>query len=94
MEKQVKGVAHAAFNVSDMDKAVQFYHDVFGFEKAFEMAHPVTGEPWIVYLHAVAASSLNYSTEGLTLSNIRTATSVIPTSALRLLILTKPRSRL
>ena len=45
MEKQVKGVAHAAFNVSDMDKAVQFYHDVFGFEKAFEMAHPVTGEP-------------------------------------------------
>ena len=30
MEKQVKGVAHAAFNVSDMDKAVQFYHDVFG----------------------------------------------------------------
>ena len=52
MEKQVKGVAHAAFNVSDMDKAVQFYHDVFGFEKAFEMAHPVTGEPWIVYLHA------------------------------------------
>ena len=52
MEKQFKGVAHAAFNVSDMDKAVQFYHDVFGFEKAFEMAHPVTGEPWIVYLHA------------------------------------------
>ena len=87
MEKQVKGVAHAAFNVSDMDKAVQFYHDVFGFEKAFEMAHPVTGEP-------AAASSSNYSTEGLTLRNIRTATSVIPTSALRLRILTKPRSRL
>lgn len=94
MEKQVKGVAHAAFNVSDMDKAVQFYHDVFGFEKAFEMAHPVTGEPWIVYLHAGGSQFIELFYGGLTLRNIRTATSVIPTSALRLLILTKPRSRL
>lgn len=52
MGAQVKGVAHAAFNVSDMEKAIKFYEDVLGFEKAFELQHPTTGEPWIVYLHA------------------------------------------
>ena len=46
MGAQVKGVAHAAFNVSDMEKAIKFYEDVL------ELQHPTTGEPWIVYLHA------------------------------------------
>ncbi|HJA94157.1 MAG TPA: VOC family protein [Candidatus Eisenbergiella merdipullorum] len=48
----IKGIAHAAFNVSDMEKALQFYRETFGFEKAFELKHPATGEPWIVYVHA------------------------------------------
>ncbi|MDD2978436.1 MAG: VOC family protein [Hespellia sp.] len=48
----VKGLAHTALNVSDMEKSVAFYCNVLGFKKAFEMSEPNTGEPWIVYLHA------------------------------------------
>ena len=48
----MKGIAHAAFNVSDMERALRFYRETFGFEKAFELKHPETGEPWIVYVHA------------------------------------------
>ena len=48
----VKGLAHTAWNVSDMEKSVAFYCNVLGFEKAFEMTNPETGEPWIVYLYA------------------------------------------
>lgn len=43
MGEQVKGLAHVAFNVSDMDKAIQFYQDVLGFEKAFDLKNPKTG---------------------------------------------------
>ena len=50
--KMMKGIAHAAFNVSDMERALRFYRETFGFEKAFELKHPETGEPWIVYVHA------------------------------------------
>ena len=48
----MKGIAHAAFNVSDMERALRSYRETFGFEKAFELKHPETGEPWIVYVHA------------------------------------------
>lgn len=44
------GAAHVAFNVSDMEKSLDFYKRVFGFEKAFEMKHPETGADWIVYV--------------------------------------------
>ena len=52
MGVQVRGLAHAAFNVSDMEKSIRFYEDILGFEKAFELKSLITGEPWIVYLHA------------------------------------------
>ena len=48
----VKGIAHTAFNVKDMEKSVKFYEDVFGFTKAFEMINPEDNSPWIVYMHA------------------------------------------
>ena len=51
MSRFVKSVAHAAYNVQDMERTVAFYEKVFGFKKAFEMNHPKTGEPWIVYIH-------------------------------------------
>ena len=51
MAKIVKGIAHAAFTVKDMDASVAFYENVFGFKKAFVMNHPQTGKPWIVYVH-------------------------------------------
>lgn len=52
MKMAVKGLAHTALNVSDMEKSIAFYCDVLGFRKAFEMNHPETGKPWIVYLYA------------------------------------------
>jgi len=45
------GIAHLALTVKDMDKAVDFYCRVLGFKKAFELAEPKTGKPWIVYLY-------------------------------------------
>lgn len=45
----IKKIAHAAFNVKDMEKSLAFYCDILGFEKAFELNRP-DGEPWIVYL--------------------------------------------
>jgi len=44
-------IAHAAVTVKDMEKSLQFYTQALGFEKAFEIAEPKTGEPWIVYLN-------------------------------------------
>lgn len=48
----VKGIGHVAFNVKDMETTVGFYEKTLGFEKAFDIARPENGEPWIVYLHA------------------------------------------
>lgn len=33
MSKLIKGIAHGAFNVKDMDTTVRFYEEVFGFKK-------------------------------------------------------------
>lgn len=51
MDSVFNGAAHIAFNVSDMEKSLDFYKRVFGFEKAFEMKHPETKAPWIVYVY-------------------------------------------
>ena len=46
----VQGIGHAAFNVKDMDKTIEFYEKSLGFKKAFDIARPENGEPWIVYI--------------------------------------------
>lgn len=46
----VKMITHLAVDTIDMEESLKFYKEVFGFEKAFEIAHPETGAPWIVYL--------------------------------------------
>jgi len=35
-----------------MEKSLDFYIRVLGFKKAFSLAHPETGAPWIEYLQA------------------------------------------
>lgn len=45
----IKGIAHAAFTVSDMAESLRFYCDVLGFKKAFEL-NDDKGAPWIVYI--------------------------------------------
>ncbi|GHV43778.1 lactoylglutathione lyase [Clostridia bacterium] len=45
----IKGIAHAALIVNDMEKTVEFYDKNFGFKKSFELADK-DGNPWIIYL--------------------------------------------
>ncbi|TCL62084.1 lactoylglutathione lyase [Hydrogenispora ethanolica] len=45
----IKGIAHVAFNVTDMSKSLQFYCDVLGFQKVFEIRDD-HGNPWIEYI--------------------------------------------
>lgn len=45
----VKGIAHLAFQVTDMEKSIAFYENAFGFKKKFTLQDD-QGQPWIVYL--------------------------------------------
>jgi len=45
----IKGVAHNAFTVSDMNKSLDFYCDKLGLKKVFEIKDNMD-KPWIVYL--------------------------------------------
>ena len=47
----IKGLAHAAFTVKNMDKTIEFYEKTLGFKIAFDINKPENGEPWIVYLY-------------------------------------------
>lgn len=46
----IQSIAHTAVTVRDMEESVRFYTEALGFKKAFEIPHPETGKPWIVYL--------------------------------------------
>ena len=48
----ITGIAHVAFTAKDMEKSLDFYIRVLGFKKAFSLANPETGAPWIEYLQA------------------------------------------
>ena len=48
----ITGIAHLALTAKDMEKSLDFYIRVLGFKKAFSLAHPETGAPWIEYLQA------------------------------------------
>ncbi len=45
----IKGIAHLAFDVSDMKKSLAFYCDILGFQKVFEIRDH-EGNPWIEYI--------------------------------------------
>lgn len=45
----IKGIAHLAFVVKEMEKSLDFYCEVLGFKKVFEI-HDDDGNPWINYL--------------------------------------------
>ena len=44
----IKGIAHLAFHVSEMEKSLKFY-ETFGVRKVFSISND-KGEPWIEYL--------------------------------------------
>jgi catechol 2,3-dioxygenase-like lactoylglutathione lyase family enzyme len=45
----IKGIAHLAFRVSDIDRSVAFYEKAFGFKRKFSLDND-DGSPWLVYL--------------------------------------------
>jgi catechol 2,3-dioxygenase-like lactoylglutathione lyase family enzyme len=49
MDIMIKGIAHTAYNVLNMEDSLYFYCDVLGFKKAFDL-NDEEGNPWIVYL--------------------------------------------
>lgn len=46
----VKDIAHAAVAVKDMEESLRFYTLALGFQNAFQILHPETEKPWIIYL--------------------------------------------
>jgi len=46
----IKGIAHAAVAVKDMEESLRFYTLALGFQNAFQILHPETEKPWIIYL--------------------------------------------
>lgn len=45
----IKGIAHTAYDVADMEKSMEFYCGILGLKKAFEI-HDDDGKPWIEYI--------------------------------------------
>lgn len=45
----IKGIAHIALNVKDMEKSVHFYCDILGFPPAFDIQDD-NDNPWIKYI--------------------------------------------
>ena len=45
----IKGIAHVAYQVTNMERSVLFYEKAFGFKKKFELFDD-QNRPWIVYL--------------------------------------------
>lgn len=45
----IKGIAHAAYDVFDMEKALHFYCDILGLKKVFEIRND-EDQPWIEYI--------------------------------------------
>jgi len=46
----IKCIAHGAVTVRNMEESLAFYTKALGFELAFSIPRPETGEPWIEYL--------------------------------------------
>lgn len=48
----IKGIAHASYKTSDMERALKFYCDGLGFKEKFNL-NDKQGRPWLIYLEIV-----------------------------------------
>lgn len=55
----IKGIHHKGFHVSDMEKTLDFYCDILGFEHAFDLKDN-DGYPWIEYVKIAEGSFLEF----------------------------------
>ena len=62
--QMIKDIAHIALNPLDMDKSVEFFQNVFGWKKAFELHHD-NGDPWIVYMKICKGHFLELFYDGI-----------------------------
>jgi lactoylglutathione lyase len=46
----ITGIGHAAFHITDLDSALDFYCNKLGFREAFRLDREGSPSPWIVYL--------------------------------------------
>lgn len=60
----IKDIAHVALNPLDMDRTVDFFENVFGWRKVFELHHD-NGDPWIVYLKICKGHFLELFYDGI-----------------------------
>lgn len=72
----IKGIAHNAIKVSDMEQSLHFYCDIAGLEKAFEI-HDDNDKPWIVYLKICDGEFIELFYDGVKDPNTRYAPDLI-----------------
>ncbi len=49
-QEVITGIGHAAFNISNLERAREFYCKKLGFKEAFTLDRDGSPSPWIVYL--------------------------------------------
>lgn len=72
----IKGIAHNAIRVTDMEKSLQFYCDIAGLTKAFE-THDDNDKPWIVYVKVSDGQFLELFYDGVKVPENRYAPDLI-----------------
>jgi catechol 2,3-dioxygenase-like lactoylglutathione lyase family enzyme len=60
----IKGIAHTAYIVKDMDKSLHFYCEVLGFPKVFELPKP-DGAPGLIYVKVADGQFIELFYEGV-----------------------------
>jgi lactoylglutathione lyase len=61
----IKGIGHLALTVENMEKSLEFYCDILGFERAFEIRDN-ENQPWIEYIKVAPGQFIELFYGGLT----------------------------
>jgi lactoylglutathione lyase len=64
MALKIKGIAHIAYSVHDMDKTLSLYRDILGLPVAFNIERD--GKPWIEYVKVAQEKFIEFFYPGPT----------------------------